>query len=74
MLKLKEHLANTGMRQVVLARMIGISQGHMSDILAGRRTPGLALAGRIAAATGGKVPVSSWLDADHSPKTPEAAR
>ena len=40
---------------------VGVAPSTISDFLSGYRTPSLATAGRIAAATKGKVPVSAWL-------------
>ena len=41
---------------------IGISSGHASEILSGKKTPSLAMAKRIAAATGW--PVDAWQTRD----------
>lgn len=60
--KLKAYLASGQIKKSEFARKVGITPSALSDLLSGRRTPGLATAGRIAAASRGKVPVSSWLD------------
>ena len=41
---------------------IGVSPGYASEILAGKKTPSLAMAKRIAAATGW--PVDAWATKD----------
>ena len=46
--------------QRTLARSLGISDGYLSQILAGHRRPKLELLMKIEALTG--VPVSSWAD------------
>lgn len=42
------------------AKRIGVSQPYLSNLLAGRSYPSLALAFDIEAATDGRVPVSAW--------------
>jgi transcriptional regulator with XRE-family HTH domain len=46
--------------QADAAQVFGISQGMLSLLETGQRLPGRALGVKIAAATEGKVPVSSW--------------
>jgi 3,4-dihydroxy 2-butanone 4-phosphate synthase/GTP cyclohydrolase II len=53
-MKLSEWLVNSGTSQSALARQLGITQGRVSQIVAGAQ-PSLELANRIAAATGNKV-------------------
>ena len=53
-MKLSEWLANSGVSQSELARRLGITQGRVSQLVAGAQ-PSLELANRIAAATGNKV-------------------
>lgn len=53
-MKLSEWLVNSGTSQSALARQLGITQGRVSQIVAGAH-PSLELANRIAAATGNKV-------------------
>lgn len=63
---LKQYLSDNEVKQVAFARRVGMSRGFLGDLLAGRRTPGLALAKRISDATDGAVPMSSWVRADHA--------
>lgn len=58
--KLKAYLIKTGVRPSALARDVGTSRGYLHDLLEGRRSPSLSLASKIAAATGGAVPLSAW--------------
>ncbi len=53
-MKLAEWLANSGTSQSELARSLGITQGRVSQLVAGAQ-PSLELAIKIAAATGNKV-------------------
>ena len=53
-MKLSTWLANSGTSQSELARRLGITQGRVSQLVAGAQ-PSLELANRIAAATGNKV-------------------
>lgn len=53
-MKLSLWLANSGTSQSELARRLGITQGRVSQLVAGAQ-PSLELANRIAAATGNKV-------------------
>lgn len=53
-MKLSAWLANSGVSQSELARRLGITQGRISQLVAGAQ-PSLELAKRIAAATGNKV-------------------
>lgn len=64
--KLKAHLTRTKTRQLEFARSLGISQSYVSEMLSGKRTPSLAMAGRIASATKGRVPVSAWIKPEES--------
>ena len=50
--------------QSELARALGISQPYASLLLAGKRLPSLELAIRIERATGGLVPVHSWVETE----------
>ena len=59
--QLKSYLTATGMRQKDFAAKAGITPSYLHDLLSGRRDPSLATAGKIAAATKGKVPLSAWL-------------
>ena len=53
-LQIERHEATQGRA----ADRLGISEGHLSDLLRGRRTPSLALAIRIEQAYG--IPASAW--------------
>jgi DNA-binding XRE family transcriptional regulator len=58
--KLKSYIQNTGIKQVDLAAIVGISTSYMSEIAAGIKLPGRKVAVAIAAATDGDVPVTAW--------------
>lgn len=60
-MKLTEWLANSGISQSELARRLGITQGRISQLVAGAQ-PSLELAMRIAAATGHKVQPQDFKD------------
>lgn len=60
-MKLSEWLANSGTSQSELARRLGITQGRVSQLVAGA-LPSLDLANKIAAATGNKVRPSDFGD------------
>jgi len=47
---LRMRIAETGIRQFLVAQRLGISDGHLSNILRGSRTADDALLGRIAVA------------------------
>lgn len=49
-------------RQRDLADALGISQPHLSLLLAGRKRPSLDLAVRIEQVTKGAVPATSWVE------------
>lgn len=63
MRKFRAYIDASADPQRTIAGRLGISSGHLGDLLSGRRTPGLELAVRIEAATDGAVPVSSWFEA-----------
>jgi len=46
-----------------LARKVGVSAGHMHDILSGRRRPGRDLAVRLAKISAGAARVEDWSEA-----------
>ena len=48
-------------RQRDLANALGISQPHLSLLMAGKKRPSLELAIRIERVTGGAVPATSWV-------------
>lgn len=47
---LRVEIARTGVRQVLVAEKIGVSEGHLSHLLSGRRPMSEELAARIRAA------------------------
>lgn len=61
---LREFLEQSGQTQAKLARRLGISTAHMSELLSGRKMPSLTLAYRIERLTNGAVPVSAWVPTD----------
>ena len=60
MTKLSQFLKDAAISQERFAKQVGISPGYASEIVAGVKTPGLALAIRIEASTGGEIPAASW--------------
>ena len=62
-MKLAEWLTNSGTSQSELARRLGITQGRISQIVAGAQ-PSLELAMRIAVATGQKVRPEDFRESD----------
>jgi 3,4-dihydroxy 2-butanone 4-phosphate synthase/GTP cyclohydrolase II len=60
-MKLSEWLANSGTSQSELARRLGVTQGRVSQLVAGA-LPSLELANKIAAATGNKVRAQDFGD------------
>ena len=62
-MKLAEWLTNSGTSQSELARRLGITQGRVSQIVAGAQ-PSLELAMRIAIATGQKVRPEDFRESD----------
>lgn len=58
---LAHYLADNGIAQRSFAVRVGCSPSYLSDILSGRRLPGLGLAARIERATGGAVKAVSWV-------------
>ena len=67
-MKLSEWLANSNVSQTELARRLGVTQGRVSQLVAGAQ-PSLELAMRISTATGQKVLPQDFKDehmADHS--------
>jgi 3,4-dihydroxy 2-butanone 4-phosphate synthase/GTP cyclohydrolase II len=60
-MKLSEWLANSGTSQSELARRLGVTQGRVSQLVAGA-LPSLDLANKIAAATGNKVRPADFGD------------
>ncbi|MFN4141489.1 3,4-dihydroxy-2-butanone-4-phosphate synthase [Aestuariivirga sp.] len=62
-MKLSAWLANSGTSQSELARRLGITQGRVSQLVAGAQ-PSLELANKIAAATGNRVRPQDFGDQD----------
>ena len=60
-MKISEWLANTGTSQSELARRLGITQGRVSQLVAGAQ-PSLDLAMKIAALTGNRVKPADFKD------------
>ena len=56
--KLNDYLKGRTARD--LARDVGVSEAHMSDLRHGKRTPSLSLARRINQATDGAVDYDAW--------------
>ncbi|RID91527.1 hypothetical protein D2N39_12550 [Gemmobacter lutimaris] len=61
MSQLRTYLTQTKTKQAVLAKLVGVSCGYMSELVKGDKTPGLELAVKIEDATGGAVPARSWV-------------
>lgn len=62
MTQLRTHLEQNSISQADMARRVLISRPYMSQIVAGQKTPSLAVAVRIERETKGAVPVSSWFN------------
>lgn len=58
------YITQSGLRPAIWASRFGISRGYLSDIMSGKKRPGLDLAFRIERETKGGVPASSWVSAD----------
>jgi plasmid maintenance system antidote protein VapI len=52
------------LRPAELARALGCAPAHVSNLLSGKRSAGLALAFMIERYTRGGVPATSWLTAE----------
>lgn len=50
--------------QAAVADAAGISEGYLSEILSGKKTPSLKLADKLSKATGGKVPLSAFVQSE----------
>jgi transcriptional regulator with XRE-family HTH domain len=57
---LRMFLEKSGTSQRVLAQRVGVEPSHLSHILAGRRSPSLSLAARIAREA--NIPIESLLE------------
>lgn len=58
------------MKQRQMARLLGISDSYMTDLVKGIRTPSLILAFRIELATDGQVTAVSWVADELMAATP----
>lgn len=58
--RLADYRRRARLKQYELADLVGLHETTLSQILSGRRRPGLDIAVRIEAVTG--VPVESWSD------------
>lgn len=61
--RLSQHLRDNDLSQRVFAEMIGCSASYLSEIISGRKQPGLGLAVAIERETFGAVPVEVWVGA-----------
>lgn len=52
--------AHPGRTNAEWAALLGVSRPHLHALLNGDRQPGMEVAQRIAAATSGAVPITSW--------------
>lgn len=58
--RLAQYRDRSRLKQYELARLIGVTDSYLSQLLSGRRKPGRDIAIRIEAQTG--IPVQSWSD------------
>jgi len=58
---LAQYLSETGTKQSELAARVARSRSYISEIVSGTKQPSLALALRIAAATGGQVDIATLV-------------
>lgn len=59
---LRQYLKREGITQVAFASTIDVTEPYLSQIVNGRRTPGMAVARRIKRATGGEVGFDALLE------------
>lgn len=59
---LKAYRQKQGILQAAFAEMLGTTQTTISKLESGKLTPNLILAHKIEVATGGAVPMSSWVE------------
>jgi DNA-binding transcriptional regulator YdaS (Cro superfamily) len=62
MMKLDEWIRRSEMRRATVARLLGISRGHLGDLCSGRAWPGRAMAWRIRSLTHGEVTPNDFLE------------
>ena len=60
--QLSRYLKDNCIRQSEFAETVGVTQGVVSRLASGTSKPSLDLAVRIDKATGGAVPVHSWVE------------
>jgi len=60
MANLHDFIERAGITQRQMAERIGCSTSFLSEVLSGRKAPGVGLALRIERETGGAVPVAAW--------------
>lgn len=60
MMDLSTYLADTGTSQRAFAERVGISPSFLNELLRTDKEPGLETAQKIAAETGGAVPLTAW--------------
>ena len=60
--KLRAYRKKVGLSQAALAKKLGVTQNHISNLEHGCRGPSLLLAERISRVTKNAVPASSWVD------------
>lgn len=58
---LKKYLKQTSLTQRDFAEVIGVSNGHLSQLISGQKSPSLELAVKIERETSGFVPANSWV-------------
>lgn len=61
MTPLREYLTSQKISQAEFAARMGVSKGYMSELVAGRKAPGLDLAVKIEDETRFSVTVRSWV-------------
>lgn len=57
---LSEYQSSSGLTQRALAERLKISKSFLNEILRGEKAPSVSTAIRIAEATDGAVPITSW--------------
>ena len=60
MMTLAQYLKRENLTQAQLAERLGASQGAVSKLVSGDRSPSWEMAARIEAVTSGAVPVAVW--------------
>ena len=70
---LNEYLLSEGVSQTNFAKRVGISDGYLSQILAGLRRPSFDLMVRIESATGKRVALDAWRASQNIAQTSPSA-